>query len=60
MVDVAVSTNTPVIKGDQLFQIDPVPFRIEVDRLKAALTKAQTAADMRHTDLEAVEAEIDG
>jgi multidrug resistance efflux pump len=60
VVNVAVTANTPVKSGDLLFQIDPVPFQIDVNRLKAALVEAQTAADMRHTDLDAVNAEIDG
>ncbi len=60
VVNVAIEANTPIKKGDLLFQIDPAPFRIEVSRLEAALVEAQTAADMRLTDLEAVEAEIDG
>lgn len=60
VVNVAVEGNAPIKKGDLLFEIDAVPFQIEVDRLKAAVTEVQTAAAMRLTDLEAVKAEIDG
>jgi len=60
VVDIAVEPNTPVSKGDLLFSIDPDPFQTEVDRLQAALVEAQTAASMLQTDLEAVDAEIEG
>ncbi|AXI47115.1 hypothetical protein C1J03_14475 [Sulfitobacter sp. SK012] len=60
VVSVAIKANTPIKKGDLLFQIDPVPFEIEVGRLEAAVVEAKTAANMLLTDLEAVEAEIDG
>lgn len=60
VVSVAIKANTPVNKGALLFQIDPVPFHIEVNRLEAALVEAYTSANMRLTDLGAVEAEIDG
>lgn len=60
VVEVAVEANTPVKEGDLLFRIDPDPFQTEVGRLEAALVEAQTAASMLHTDLEAVEAEIEG
>jgi multidrug resistance efflux pump len=58
--EIGVESNTPVKKGDLLFRIDPEPFQIEINRLQAALVEAQTAANMLQTDLEAVEAEIDG
>lgn len=37
VIDVPVQANTPVKAGDVLFRLDPKPFEIEVDRLKAAL-----------------------
>ena len=60
VVKVAITANTRIKRGDLLFQIDPEPFQIEVSRLEAALVEAQTAANIRYTDLEAVKAEIDG
>jgi multidrug resistance efflux pump len=60
VVEIAVEANKPVSKGDLLFRIDPEPFQTEIDRLQAALVEAQTAANMLQTDLEAIDAEIDG
>jgi multidrug resistance efflux pump len=37
VVEVPVEANKPVKKGDVLFRIDPQPFQIEVDRLRALL-----------------------
>jgi multidrug resistance efflux pump len=37
VIEVPIQANTPVKKGDLLFRIDPKPFQIEVDRLRAAL-----------------------
>jgi multidrug resistance efflux pump len=37
VVEVPVETNKPVKKGEVLFRIDPQPFQIEVDRLRAIL-----------------------
>jgi multidrug resistance efflux pump len=37
VVDVPVEANKPVRKGDVLFRLDPTPYRIEVDRLRASL-----------------------
>jgi multidrug resistance efflux pump len=37
VIEVPVTANTPVKKGDVLFRIDPRPYQIEVDRLRASL-----------------------
>ncbi|HEY2785243.1 MAG TPA: biotin/lipoyl-binding protein [Fimbriiglobus sp.] len=37
VIEVPVEGNKPLKKGDILFRIDPVPFQIEVDRLRAVL-----------------------
>src|SRR4051812_21676033 len=37
VIDVPVEANKPLKKGDVLFRIDPRPFQIEVDRLRASL-----------------------
>lgn len=37
VVEVPVVANAPVKKGDVLFKLDPVPYQIEVDRLRASL-----------------------
>jgi membrane fusion protein, multidrug efflux system len=43
---------TRVQKGQLLFQIDPRPFRAEVDRLAAELARAQAQRDMAQSDHE--------
>lgn len=42
--EVRVSANAAMMKGDELFVIDPKPFEFEVERLKAALAASQEAA----------------
>ena len=37
VIEVPITENAPVAKGDVLFQIDPEPFQYEVDRLTADL-----------------------
>lgn len=37
IVEVPVEPNTPLREGDVLFQIDPTPYRLEVERLEAML-----------------------
>src|SRR5947208_3190999 len=37
VIDVPVEGNKPLKKGDVLFRIEPRPFQIEVDRLRASL-----------------------
>jgi membrane fusion protein, multidrug efflux system len=42
---VVVREGQTVKQGDELFEIDPVPFRLAVDQAKAALAQAQTSYD---------------
>jgi len=42
---VVVKEGQSVKKGDELFEIDPVPFRLAVDEAKAQLAQAQTTYD---------------
>ena len=37
VIEVPVKANQPLKKGDVLFRLDPKPFEIEVDRLRALL-----------------------
>ncbi len=41
VIEVPVSANVPVKKGDVLLKIDPEPYQVEVDRLKAAVAEAE-------------------
>jgi len=69
VIEVPLTPNAPVAKGDVLFRIDPEPFQYEVDRLTAdvrikkivlddakALTRAQAAAKIK---LDRAQAEYD-
>ena len=60
VIEVPLTANAPVAKGDVLFRIDPEPFQYEVDRLTAdlrikkivlddakVLTRAQAAAEIK-------------
>jgi len=42
VVNVPVQPNKMLAKGDVLFQIDPVPYQLEVERLQGALDQAST------------------
>jgi len=42
VVSVPVESGKPMAKGDVLFQIDPEPYRLEVERLAGALDEANT------------------
>jgi multidrug resistance efflux pump len=48
VINIPVRPNTPVEKGELLFQIDPQPFQIALDLAKASLVraKAQAAQDL--------------
>jgi membrane fusion protein, multidrug efflux system len=39
---IVVKEGQPVNQGDELFEIDPVPYRLAVDQAKAALAQTQT------------------
>ena len=54
VIDVPVTGMTEIKRGDLLFQIDPVPFEIEVGRTQAALADAkQTVAQLESSVLSA-------
>lgn len=48
---VAFTEGKEVRKGDLLFEIDPRPFRAELDRAEAEVEKARTAASLAEADL---------
>jgi multidrug resistance efflux pump len=56
VVDVPVEANVPLKKGDVLFQIDPRPFQIEVDRLRASLAAKNSKFAQLAEQLSAAEA----
>jgi multidrug resistance efflux pump len=56
VVEVPVQANTPVKQGDVLFQIDPQPFQIEVDRLQALLASKNVKVAQLSEQLAAAEA----
>ena len=56
MVDVPVEANAPLKKGDVLFRIDPHPFQIEVDRLRASLAAKNSKFAQLAEQLAAAEA----
>jgi multidrug resistance efflux pump len=56
VVEVAVEANKPVKQGDVLFRIDPKPFEIEVDRLRAALASKNVKMSQLSEQLAAAEA----
>jgi multidrug resistance efflux pump len=59
VIALPVRANTPVEKGDVLFEIDPEPFQLEVDRLEANLElKAIVLKDAKALTGAAVAAEI--
>ena len=53
VIDVPVRPNTPLSKGDLLFEIDPVPFQAIVDQKKAALAEAKQAVPQLKAALDA-------
>lgn len=59
VIDVPVVPNTPLREGDVLFQIDPLPYQYEVDRLEAALVAANTDLGQLEKRLAGAEAASD-
>jgi multidrug efflux system membrane fusion protein len=47
IVTIAVTENGHVAKGDLLFQIDPVPYRLSVDQAEADLALAEATLDSK-------------
>ena len=56
VVEVPVEANKPVKKGEVLFRIDPQPYQIEVDRLRALLASKNTSFARLSEQLAAAEA----
>lgn len=56
VIEVPVKANQPLKKGDVLFKIDPKPFQIEVDRLRALLTAKNSKFAQLAEQLAAAEA----
>jgi multidrug resistance efflux pump len=56
VIEVPIESNKPVKKGDVLFKIDPQPFQIEVDRLRAVLASKNTKFAQLNEQLAAAEA----
>jgi multidrug resistance efflux pump len=56
VIEVPVEGNKPLKKGDVLFRIDPRPFQIEVDRLRAALAAKSSKFAQLAEQLAAAEA----
>ena len=56
VVEVPVEANQPVKKGDVLFRIDPQPYQIEVDRLRASLAAKNSKFAQLAEQLAAAEA----
>jgi multidrug resistance efflux pump len=56
VIEVPVTGNSPVHKGDVLFKIDPTPFALTVKALEAQLVNAQGSASKRKQDLVAASA----
>lgn len=48
IVDLPVEENVRVAKGDLLFQIDPVPYRLAVDQARANLAIAEANLETQH------------
>src|SRR5262245_60997438 len=56
VIEVPVKANQPLKKGDVLFRIDPKPFQIEVDRLRALLAAKNSKFAQLAEQLAAAEA----
>ena len=56
VIEVPVEANKPLKKGDVLFRIDPQPFQIEVDRLRASLAAKNSKFAQLAEQLAAAEA----
>jgi multidrug resistance efflux pump len=56
VIEVPVQANMPLKKGDVLFRVDPQPYQIEVDRLRAALAAKSSKFAQLAEQLAAAEA----
>jgi multidrug resistance efflux pump len=58
VVEVPVTANVPVKKGDVLFRIDPGPYQADLDRAKAALADAEQKVPQLKAAVKAGEATL--
>lgn len=58
VVEVPVKPNTPLAKGDVLFQIDPTPYKARLDRLNADLVSTLESATGFEAELAAAIGEV--
>src|SRR6478736_6435119 len=56
VIEVPIEANKPIKKGEVLFRIDPKPFQIEVDRLRASLAAKNVKFAQLSEQLAAAEA----
>ena len=59
IIDVAVSENDVVNKGDLLFRIDPEPYRIAIEQADAAIAAAQVRVSALETEFQTTGIDID-
>jgi multidrug resistance efflux pump len=59
VIEVPVSANKPVKKGDVLFKIDPKPYQADVDRAKAALAEAEQKVPQLKAAVDKAKATLD-
>jgi multidrug resistance efflux pump len=60
VTEVKVEPNMPVEEGDILFQIDPKPYQLEVERLEARLIDVTQAVEENKAMLAAAQAMLEG
>jgi len=60
VVDVPVTPNVPLKKGDVLFQIDPRPYQYTVDQKRASLAEAEQTVRQLKAALDAANAAVTG
>ncbi len=58
VTSVVVNPNTPVKKGDVLFEVDRVPFQLTVDRLQASLNEAEQSIQVALASIDVAKATI--
>lgn len=59
VTEVNASPNTPIKKGEPLFQLDPTPWQDKVDGYAASLAQAKQAVKIMAADIEAAKADIE-
>jgi multidrug resistance efflux pump len=59
VLEVPITPNTPLKKGEVLFRLDPRPFQFEVDRLTAAVNAAEQSVPQLQAAVTAADAAVD-